>query len=163
MTISPPPSFRRRRLYDELISSLHEDERLIVNGELVKNKIVELALNMDQKFLELLLRNDAIKDEFFSTLDSCFIFDKIKFQNFVTNKQFLPDSYTAFGIKIGLQSNATYLSESDYVVLAWPYKDCVLEGGQTKEDEKRNEIFWNETLAPDEIDVLLEPKVLTNF
>ena len=163
MTISPPPSFRRRRLYDELISSLREDERLIVNGELVKNKIVELALNMDRKFLELLLRNDAIKDEFFSTLDSCFIFDKIKFQNFVTNKQFLPDSYTAFGIKIGLQSNATYLSESDDVVLAWPYKDCVLEGGQTKEDEKRNEIFWNETLAPDEIDVLLEPKVLTSF
>ena len=111
----------------------------------------------------MLLRNDAIKDEFFSTLDSCFIFDKIKFQNFVTNKQFLPDSYTTFGIKIGLQSNATYLSESDYVVLAWPYKDCVLEGGQTKEDEKRNEIFWNETLAPDEIDVLLEPKVLTSF
>ena len=163
MTISPSPAFRRRRLYDELISSLREDERLIVNGELVKNKIVELALNMDRKLLELLLSNDAIKDEFFSTLDNCFIFDKIKFQNFVTNKQFLPDSYTAFGIKIGLQSNATYLSESDDVVLAWPYKDCVLEGGQTKEDEKRNEIFWNETLAPDEIDVLLEPKVLTNF
>ena len=162
MTISPP-AFRRRRLYDELISSLREDERLIVNGELVKNKIVELALNMDRKFLELLLSNDAIKNEFFSTLDNCFIFDKIKFQNFVTNKQFLPDSYTAFGIKIGLQSNATYFSESDDVVLAWPYKDCVLEGGQTKEDEKRNEIFWNETLAPDEIDVLLEPKVLTSF
>ncbi len=163
MTISPPPAFRRRRLYDELISSLREDERLIVNGELVKNKIVELAFNMDQKLLELLLSNDAIKDEFFSTVDNCFIFDKIKFQNFVTNKQFLPDSYTQFGIKIGLQSNATYLSESDDVVLAWPYKDCVLEGGQTKEDEKRNEIFWNETLAPDEIDVLLEPKVLTSF
>jgi len=32
-----------------------------------------------------------------------------------------------------------------------------------KEDEKRNEIFYNEILAPDEIDRLLEPKVLTNF
>jgi len=38
-----------------------------------------------------------------------------------------------------------------------------LEGGQTKEDQKRDEIFWNETLAPDEIDRLFEPKVLTNF
>jgi len=49
------------------------------------------------------------------------------------------------------------------VVLAWPYKDCILEGGQTKEDQKREEIFWNETLAPDEIDRLLAPKVFTNF
>ena len=47
--------------------------------------------------------------------------------------------------------------------MAFPYKDCVLEGGQTKEDVKRNEVFWNETLAPDEIDKLLEPKVFTNF
>jgi adenine-specific DNA-methyltransferase len=39
----------------------------------------------------------------------------------------------------------------------------VLEGGQTKEDSKRNEIFWNETLAPDQIDRLLDPKALTNF
>jgi len=49
------------------------------------------------------------------------------------------------------------------VVLAWPYKDCVLEGGQTKEDQKRDEVFWNEILAPDEIDRLLAPKVLTNW
>ena len=48
-------------------------------------------------------------------------------------------------------------------MLAWPYKDCVLEGGQTKEDQKRKEIFWNATLAPDEIDRLLDPKVLTDF
>jgi adenine-specific DNA-methyltransferase len=39
----------------------------------------------------------------------------------------------------------------------------VLEGGQTKEDAKRNEVFWNEILAPDEINRLTEPKALTNF
>ena len=44
----------------------------------------------------------------------------------------------------------------------WPYKDCVLEGGQTKEDQKREEIFYNEILAPDEINRLLAPKVLGN-
>ena len=37
------------------------------------------------------------------------------------------------------------------MALAWPYKDCVLEGGQTKEEEKRKEIFFNEVLAHDEI------------
>lgn len=49
------------------------------------------------------------------------------------------------------------------VVLVWPYKDCVLEGGMTKEDQKRDEIFYNETLAPDDINRLLDPKVFTNF
>ena len=49
------------------------------------------------------------------------------------------------------------------MVLAWPYKDCVLEGGQTQEDAKRDEIFWNTTLAPDDIDRLLDPKVFTGW
>ena len=76
----------------------------------------------------------------------------------------MPDSYTSFKNKIGLVTeNEEYLSESKEVVLAWPYKDCVLEGAMEKEDEKRDEIFYNEILAPDEIDRLLEPKVLTNF
>jgi len=93
------------------------------------------------------------------------VFDKEKFLQFVSNKAFLPDSYTAFKNKIGLTGDGgtTYLSRHRDVVLAWPYKDCVLEGGQTEEDAKRDEVFWNETLAPDDIDRLLDPKVLTNF
>lgn len=47
--------------------------------------------------------------------------------------------------------------------MVWPYKDCILEGGQTKEEEKRKEIFFNEILAQDEINRLLDPKVLTNW
>ena len=46
--------------------------------------------------------------------------------------------------------------------MAYPYKDCMLEGGQTKEEQKRSEIFWNETLAPDDIDRLKEPKAFSN-
>ena len=46
--------------------------------------------------------------------------------------------------------------------MVWPYKDCVLEGGQSKEDQKRDEIFYNETLAPDQVNKLLAPKVLGN-
>ena len=56
-----------------------------------------------------------------------------------------------------------YLSENQEVVLNFPYKDCVLEGGQTKDDAKRQEIFFNETLAPTEINCLFDDKVLTNF
>ena len=48
------------------------------------------------------------------------------------------------------------------VVLEFPYKDCVLEGGQDKEDQKRKEIFYNEIIASDEISKMLAPKVFTN-
>ena len=61
-----------------------------------------------------------------------------------------------------LDENGDSFKEKKDVVLVWPYKDCVLEGGQDKEDEKRNEIFYNEILSPDEIDRLFDPKVLTN-
>ena len=55
------------------------------------------------------------------------------------------------------------MRERGDVALVWAYKDTVLEGGQTKEEEKRKEIFFNEVLAQDEINRLLDPKVLTNF
>jgi adenine-specific DNA-methyltransferase len=115
----------------------------------------------------LLLKSDTFKKHFFQEVENVLVFDKIKFQRFVNNKSFLPDSYTAFKNKIGLITNDddldNFISTSSDVVLAWPHKDCVLEGGQTREDQKRNEIFWNETLAPDSVDRLLDAKAFTNF
>lgn len=153
-----------QNLLNELKQLLQQDERCVAEGELLKNKVIELALAVDAGLIKLLLKNKYIKKHFFIDTDGVLVFDKIKFQHFVSNKEFLPDSYTAFKNKIGLANeNSDYLSESREVVIAWPYKDCVLEGGQTKEDQKRDEIFWNETLAPDEIDRLLAPKVFTSF
>ncbi len=61
------------------------------------------------------------------------------------------------------ESSGNLISNSNYVELVFPYKECILEGGQTEEDQKRIEVFYNTSLAPDEIDRLLYPKVLTNF
>lgn len=134
------------------------------DGVLLKNAIVEAALEMRPDLIKLLLTHDALKRNFFTEIDGVLVFDKVKFQKFVMNKRFLPDSYTSYKNKIGLtDDNGNFVSESREIVLSWPYKDCILEGGQTKEDAKRNEVFWNEILAPDEINRLTEPKVLTNF
>jgi len=152
-------------LIDELKKLLKEDTRFIDGeGNLLKNRIVELALKLDKDLIKLLLKNERIKNHFFKDIDGVLIFDKEKFIKFVDNKEFLPDSYTVFKNKIGLANEeGKYLAKSKEVVLVWPYKDCVLEGGQKKADEKRKEIFHNVILAPDEIDRLLEPKVFTNF
>ncbi|MBK55517.1 MAG: restriction endonuclease subunit M [Euryarchaeota archaeon] len=55
-----------------------------------------------------------------------------------------------------------FLKQRNDVVLSWPFKDCILEGGQSKDEDKRQEVFFNEILAQDEITQLLEPKILTN-
>ena len=134
------------------------------DGVLLKNAIVEAALALRPELIAKLLTHEGLKRNFFTEVEGVLVFDKIKFQKFVMNKRFLPDSYTSFKNKVGLTNeDGEFLSESREVVLSWPYKDCVLEGGQTKEDAKRNEVFWNEILAPDEINRLTEPKVLTNF
>lgn len=141
-----------------------ESQYCTEDGVLLKNSIVEAALAVRPDLIKLLLSHDVLKRNFFTDVEGVLVFDKVKFQKFVMNKRFLPDSYTSYKNKIGLTNeDGEFLSESREVVLSWPYKDCMLEGGQTKEDAKRNEVFWNEILAPDEINRLTEPKVLTNF
>jgi adenine-specific DNA-methyltransferase len=54
------------------------------------------------------------------------------------------------------------MKQINEVVVSFPFKDCVLEGGQSKDDEKCKEIFFNEVLAKDEINRLLDKKVITN-
>ena len=55
------------------------------------------------------------------------------------------------------------LTERDEVVLNWPFKDCVLEGGMIKENKKREEVFFNNILGRNEIDRLEESKVFVNW
>ena len=149
----------------ELERLLLQKEEFLVEVALNKNKLAELARQYDSMLLNLLMSEPTISNHFFSTLEEgILIFKKDTFLQFLNNKEFLPDSFTAYKTKIGLAtSDNRYLSENNEVVLNFPYKDCVLEGGQTKEDAKRQEIFFNETLAPSEINRLLDDKVLTNF
>ena len=91
-----------------------------------------------------------------------FVFKQSLFIQFLEQKNYLNDSYTQFKNKVGLTVDGQYLKQRNEVALVWPYKDCILEGGQSREEDKREEIFFNETLAQDEITELLDPKVLTN-
>ena len=153
-----------QNIFEQLTKLLKKDERFVSSDDIIlKNQVQELARKNDPELIKLLLSDKSIKQHFFFKVDDVLIFDKEKFILFVSNKQFLPDSYTAFKNKIGLTTGDEYLNENKEVVLVWPYKDCVLEGGMTKEDQSRDEIFYNEILAPDDINRLLDAKVFTNF
>lgn len=149
----------------ELEQVLAKNSKFLVDGVLNKNRLAELARQYSPELLNQLMSNEKITNHFFSKLQNgALVFKKDIFLQFLNNKEFLPDSFTAYKTKIGLgTSDRNYLSENKEVVLNFPYKDCVLEGGQTKDDVKRQEIFFNETLAPAEINRLLDEKVLSNF
>lgn len=148
----------------ELERLLAQNDTFMVEGVLNKNKLAELARQYTPELLNLLMSDEKISNHFFSRLENgVLVFKKDVFLQFLNNKEFLPDSFTSYKTKIGLATGDKYISENQEVVLNFPYKDCVLEGGQTKDDAKRQEIFFNETLAPTEINRLLDDKVLTNF
>ena len=150
--------------FETVLTVLKADERFVAeDGTFLRNAVYEAAMKMDDRLIRLLLTNEDTKSRFFVDVDGVKVFDKTGFAWVINNRQFLPDSYTRFKNKIGLaDENGELIAFSDKVELVFPYKDCVLEGGQTTEDQKRHEIFYNETLAVDEVDRLLYPKVLTS-
>ena len=101
-----------------LLKLLKKDQRLVVDGNLAKNKIIELALQLDLGILKLLKSSPELRKIFFVEVEDILVFDKIKFQNFISNKQFLPDSFTQYKNKIGLMTDHQYLASSGEVVLA---------------------------------------------
>ncbi|MBR2215547.1 MAG: site-specific DNA-methyltransferase [Selenomonadaceae bacterium] len=150
--------------YETVVNVLKRDERFVADdGTFLRNAVYEAAMQMDAPLIRLLLANEDTSKKFFADVDGVKVFDKLGFAWVINNRQFLPDSYTRFKNKIGLvDESGEMITSSGKVELVFPYKDCILEGGQTKEDQKRQEIFYNEALAPDEIDRLLYPKVLVN-
>ena len=66
-------------LNDNLKTALQADARCMVDGELNKVKVEELALEMDADLLKLLMSDPALKKHFFTEVEDVQVFDKIKF------------------------------------------------------------------------------------
>lgn len=151
------------KLYTTLEQQLKKEPNFVTdNGELKKWVVLNKAQNFDEELIELLLQNETLKEKFFVKVKDVLVFKQNLFIEFLEQKNYLNDSYTKFKNKVGLTIDGKYLKQRNEVALVWPFKDCILEGGQSREEDKREEIFFNEILAQDEITQLLEPKVLTN-
>ena len=145
------------------------------------NVIKDCAERGDIKLLAPLLKNSSIKKAFFTPVLDSFVFNTARFKEFLEYSSAC-NSYSKYlGQKIGLYMGDIPLIDRSEVVLNFPFKDCVLEGGQRKEDgldtyfeyddkehgytekkSKRREVFYNEVLARDEIDSLFSPKAFCN-
>jgi len=169
-----------QKFKDTLLSVLKADERLWQDGEFNQTRLFDLVDKHDAILLKLLLDNTELKTKFFVEVNGIFIFKSQDFKFFLDENK-LDNSYTQFENIIGLKIGNKMLKDRDEVVLNFPFKDCVLQGGQSRDEgtdiwyeydeksdnyieveAKRKEVFFNEILAKDEIDCLEAPKALKN-
>ena len=166
-----------------MLKVLKADERLWNEDktELNQTLLLDLIEKNDETIINLLLQEKDLKDMFFVKIKDAYLFKTNDFRFFIEENK-VDNSYTAYKRIIGLTDGKRFLKDTGDVVLDFPYKDCVLEGGQSTEEgidqyfehsdktkeyekkqDKRREIFFNEVLAKDEIDRLFDPKALVNW
>lgn len=150
-------------------------------GEVNYNKVKAFADKVDERLISLLAESKEAREKFFTKIKDVLVFNVHDFKFFLDENK-IDNSYTKYNNRIGLADERDFLQDRDEVILNWPFKDCVLAGGQTKEEgmdtyfeyskkngkyeekqAKRKEIFFNQVLAHDEIDRLLDRKALINW
>ncbi|QQD84524.1 site-specific DNA-methyltransferase [Jeotgalicoccus sp. ATCC 8456] len=130
---------------------------------LLKNKLIEDIRSYNEKLIEALLSNESIRDTYSLELPSGLVFKIEEFISMLRFKNYWDNSYTKYTNEIGLTSENKYFKYNSDVVLDFPHKDGVLEGGMTTEEKGKDEVYYHNTLAKEEIDTLLAPKILTNI
>lgn len=130
---------------------------------LLKNKLIEDIRSYNKKIIEALMSNELVRDTYALQLQSGAIFKIEDFVSMLRFKNYWDNSYTKYTNEIGLTSENKYLKYNTDVVLDFPHKDSVLEGGMSKEDIEKREIYYHNVIAKEEIDSLLSSKVLSNL
>ena len=154
----------KQNFNEKLIERLKTHSNFVdESGELLPAAVKNHAWQLNHDLIKLLLTDPELKTTFFDEIEGHWVFNHNTFIDYINTKNFFANSHTKYRNKIGLNIDDKFLRERGEVSLVWPFKDCILEGGQTKEDEKPTEIFFNEILAQDEINRMFDPKVLTNW
>jgi adenine-specific DNA-methyltransferase len=134
------------------------------NGEtLLKSKVIDDLRIYKTELMEALLANDAVKHTYSIEIANGSIFKVDEFISMLRYKNYWENSYTKFSNEIGLNSDNRYLKYNTDVVVDFPHKDCVLEGGMSSEDIGKKEVYYHKVLAKEEIDTLFSPKVLNKI
>lgn len=178
---------------DHLEEILIQDYRFRDENDEIDGRAVKIyAQKLDEKLIGYLVEDDKSREKFFLKINDAYVFKANDF-NFFLEQNKLNNSFTKYANQIGLTLDGKYLKDTSDVVLDFPYKDCVLKGGQSTEEGKdtffefdeevtktqkkkgydpnqynekqtaREEIFYNNIIAKDEIDRLEEPKAFENI
>ena len=123
------------KLKQTLEKALKQEEAFLdaETGELNYIKIKDLADKIDEKLIAILAGNKELKNKFFSKIKDVYVFNINDFKFFLDESK-IDNSYTKYANKIGLSDRSELLKNKSEVVLDFPFKDCILEGGQSTEE-----------------------------
>ena len=130
---------------------LQNDKRIWDEDILDYPQLFELARTYDKELLETLFNNKESKKKFFIQVGDSHVFKYNEFRFYLEENQ-VNNSFTQYANKIGLASQGEHLSDSTDYVLDWPYKDCVLEGGMSSEEDMDTFIEKKVETTPGKID-----------
>lgn len=156
------------RINKEIRNTLeHFGDKYFIDGNLNKSKVIQDLDRYDKDLLEAIISNETIKENFTIDINGNIVIQTNKLIELFEADEYWQDSYTKYSKKIGLTSNGKFIDESTDIVLDFPYKDTVLKASMSKEDTDKNDLrpdepFLNEVIAKEEIDVLLDKKILVN-
>lgn len=141
--------------------------KYLTEDKINKSKVIEDIDNYDKDLIKVMLQSSTIKHHFTSEIAGYRVFKTNEFIEVFQADEYWKDSYTKFSNKIGLTSNETFLDEASEVILDFPYKDTVLKASMSKEDTDKDDLkpdepFLNEIIAREEIDILLDRKILVD-
>ena len=156
-------SYKDEQKLKHIVDSIAKnDERIFIDGEISYTALLNYVDSYDELIINALYNNQDTRKRFFKEVSNTSLFLTQAFNLFM-NCECLNNSYTSYKNRIGLTVKDFFIKDSKDIVLNFPFKDCYLEGGQSKEEAKREEIFLNESIAYDEIDMLLSEKAFCNF
>ena len=124
-----------QRIKQLILSVLKTDDRLWNDDktELNQTLLLDLVSGIDEGVIGLLLHDDVLREKFFVKIHDSYVFKSNDFMFFMEENK-VNNSYTQYKNRIGLTDGKRFLKDSSDVVLDFPYKDCVLEGGQSTEE-----------------------------
>src|SRR5690625_1168480 len=142
-------------------------EKYFIEDVVHKSKVIQDLDGYDAPLLEAFISNETIKKNFTIDIAGNIVMQTNKLIELFEADEYWQDSYTKYSKKIGLTAGGKFIDESTDVVLDFPYKDTVLKASMSKEDTDKDDLrpdepFLNEVIAKEEIDVLLDKKVLVN-
>lgn len=118
-------------------------------------------------YLKHLFPDEILKSNFTIDIAGNLVLQTNKLIELFETDEYWQDSYTKYSKKIGLAAGGKFIHESTDVVLHFPYKDTVLKASMSKEDTDKGDLrpdepFLNKVISKEEIDVLLDKKILVN-
>ncbi len=123
------------QIKNKILEILKQDKRLWneEQTELNQTLLLDLVEQIDEAVIGLLLQEESLRDKFFVKIKDAYVFKMNNFKFFMEENK-INNSYTAYKNRIGLTDGKRFLKDTNDVVLDFPYKDCVLEGGQSSEE-----------------------------